>query len=451
MSTNITLIETKTVGSGGISSVVFSNIPQTYTDLKISISGRTNRNSTFDNLNIGFNSSQSNFTGKVLAGYGTSGTEGASAAQLVASINSATSTANVFSTVDIYISNYTSSNYKSFSADAVNENIDGFAVSLVGAGLWSSTSAISSIEFYPVYGTLFTELSTFSLYGISSVTSTPKATGGVIYQDSTYYYHAFPYTSTFTPTQSLTADVLVVAGGGGGGGQNPGGGGGAGGLRAITSQSLTTTAYTVTVGAGGAASAPSDGTQGGNSSFAGSGFTTFSATGGGYGKEFQNPGVSGGSGSGASGWRSSSTYSGGAGNAGSYSPVEGYAGGNFTNNGGGTNYFVSAGGGGAGGVGGSVVSNTNAAGNGGVGTDTYNSINFSSWLTATSTGVGGKLAGGGGGGIGSGTAGTGVNGGGGGGVTGAATAGTANTGGGGGGGYPGGAGGSGLVIVRYAK
>jgi hypothetical protein len=68
--------------------------------------------------------------------------------------------------------------------------------------------------------------------------------------DGTYYYHMFPFTGTFTPTQSITADVLVIAGGGGGGG-NWGGGGGAGGLLYFSSQSLTATGYTCTVGAGG--------------------------------------------------------------------------------------------------------------------------------------------------------------------------------------------------------
>ena len=62
-----------------------------------------------------------------------------------------------------------------------------------------------------------------------------KATGGNIYTDGTYWYHAFRSASgTFAPTQSLTADILVVAGGGGGGFASTqtgrGGGGGAGGL-----------------------------------------------------------------------------------------------------------------------------------------------------------------------------------------------------------------------------
>ena len=47
------LLDSYTVGSGGISSVTFSNIPQTYTDLKIVASTVTGG---FDWIYIAFNS-----------------------------------------------------------------------------------------------------------------------------------------------------------------------------------------------------------------------------------------------------------------------------------------------------------------------------------------------------------------------------------------------------------
>ena len=277
----------------------------------------------------------------------------------------------------------------------------------------------------------------------------PIVTGGTLFDDSTYFYRLFTGNGTLgVTTGNLSADVLIVAGGGGGGGQNPGGPGGAGGLRAFASQVFEPKNYTVSIGAGGTATS-TDGTQGGNTEITATGFTTLAVSGGGRGLVAFNNGVAGGSGSGGSAYYVGANGTGGAGNVGGYSPVEGYAGGTATNSGGGN--FVSAGGGGAGGVGGGAASNGNTGGAGGVGTDTYNSINFSSWLSATSTGVSGKLAGGGGGGIYTGTAGSGVNGGGNGGVNGAATAGATNSGGGGGSGFPGAAGGSGLVIIRYLK
>jgi len=60
----------------------------------------------------------------------------------------------------------------------------------------------------------------------------PKATGGTITSDATYWYHTFSANGTFTPLLSISGcEVLIVAGGGGGGyGSAASGGGGAGGL-----------------------------------------------------------------------------------------------------------------------------------------------------------------------------------------------------------------------------
>ena len=261
-------------------------------------------------------------------------------------------------------------------------------------------------------------------------------------------------TNSVTIPDLLTVDYLILAGGGGGGNGWSGGGGGAGGLRAFTSSLISKgTQFVVTVGAGGSGAAknsnPGKGSDGNNSSF-----SSTSVTAGGAGTGSNSVGNPGGSGGGGSP-DGSPNKNGGTGNAGNYSPVEGYAGGN-----GSASYpQVGPGGGGAGAVGASNASNS-VGGAGGVGVSVYNSIDFSSWLTATSTGSSGKLAGGGGGGTqtGYGNGGAGGTGGGGTGATGNtvnATNGTANTGGGGGGfGQYGvaaaGNGGSGIVILRTA-
>jgi len=322
-------------------------------------------------------------------------------------------------------------------------------------GLWRSTAAITSIKVYGLTGANFQVGSTFSLYGIQAWApeTSPKATGGYVYQDSTYWYHSFPFSGTFTPNQSITADVLVVAGGGGGGGAFLGGGGGAGGVRAFASQSLTATGYTCTVGAGGAGGA--FGAKG--SSGATTTFNTSSSSGGGGGGTYASltAGVNGGSGGGGSG---DSASSGGSGNTGSYSPVEGFAGGG--SNSAAPNYGA-GGGGGASAVGASGTGSGGGAG--GAGTDTYNSINFSTWLTATGIGSSTKVAGGGGGATAGGASTVGAGGVGGGGAggdlstNGQGVSGLVSTGAGGGGSErgggskPGGNGGSGVIIVRYAK
>ena len=458
------LISRQTVGSAGAASVTFSNIPQTFTDLKIVSSARSTATSGSSYMQVSFNSSTTSFTLKALYGSGSSASSysEANVARWVGSVNPTDYTASTFANMDLYIPNYASANYKSYSADTADENNNSSAEMLLIGGLWSNTAAITSITLSAASGS-FTQYSTFSLYGISSNTSTqntsvPSATGGdVITTDGTYWYHAFKYSGTFTPLKALTADVLMIAGGGGGGGGR-GGGGGAGGLVYYAASSLTASDYSIGIGGGGAGAASQSvrSSNGADTTFTGK---TAATGGGGAGSitgtspEFN--GRNGGSGGGAAlSVASGPPYSSGTAGTGSqgtngaaaYTGAEGYTGG------GGGGYSV------AGAVGG-----INQGGAGGNGTSAY-----SSWGSATSTGqnVSGTYyyAGGGGGGAyhaansNAGISSVGGYGGGGagGGNTNAqvGTAGTANTGGAGGGSdnnaTSGPAGGSGLVIVRYA-
>lgn len=426
-------------------SVTFSNIPQTgYTDLKLVLSSRgsTTSGAGRDVLlcSMQFNGSASTYTTKFVRSTGAASSTGGPTGGYVPA---SSFTANTFSNTEIYIPNYTSSNQKSFSVDSVSEqNVASWDTILgFGACLWNGTAAISSIAFTLDYGS-FVSGSTFSLYGLAAVGTTPaiapKASGGNITTDGTYWYHTFLASGTFTPQLSLSCDVLTIAGGGAGGR----GGGGAGGLVYASAQTVTASAQTVTVGGGGA-QRTTDGSglsnAGSNSQFA----SLTAAVGGGAAAGYSVNGGTGGSGGGA-GWGAGS-YSGGAGTSG-----QGNAGG--TNG----NGDCSGGGGGAGAAGSNGA--TGNPGQGGAGSSAY-----SSWGAATSTGQnvsGTYYYAGGGSGSGN-TSQADKAGGNGGGGTGRSSsgstpgAGTANTGGGGGGGsgstaIAGGAGGSGIVIIRYA-
>ena len=269
-------------------------------------------------------------------------------------------------------------------------------------------------------------------------------------------YISFPYSGsattkdyTFTTTEVLNVDVLVVGGGGAGG--NLGGGGGGGDVLYQTNISLPIGTYNISVGAGGAnnPSYRGRGNNGNNSSISGTGITTITAAGGGGGGGYdQAPltapliGTSSGGGGGAAtrdatvNTGASSTYSGAGGN------------GNTT--------LITPAGGGGGSVGaGGVATIKSKAGNGGIGND------------ISITGVSQQYGGGGGGTNWAGEfnytapdigGGTGVYGGGNGrytinGSLVEGTSGTPNTGGGGGGGHDttGRAGGSGIVIIRYRR
>jgi hypothetical protein len=427
--------------SSATSSITFSNIPTTFTDLFIAIN--TGTSSIGQSVGMQFNSdSGSNYSSTEMWGNGsTTSSARLTNATFIRAVGRGIGTdTTLIDTGFVNIQNY--SNTTTNKTILIRSGVSGGTIASVG--LWRNTSPITSVTFFGEGPSNIIQGSTFTLYGIKAAATPPKATGGdVVTTDGTYWYHAFKNSGVFDVKQALTADYLIVAGGGAGGGQI-GGGGGAGGLRYFANQSFTSgTTHAAVVGAGGAGinAATTEPNSGTNSSFLGNSATGGGA-GGGNGGNFaggKNGGSSGGAG------EFSASFSG---NAGGYTPVEGYSGGNAQQ----TANYGSGGGGGAGGNG--ANGTTSAGGNGGIGVNTY-----SAFATATNTGVSGYYAGGGGGSIISSTQGSGGSGGGGRGGSFEnivqPQSGTQNTGGGGGGqasnstSFLSGAGGSGIIIVRY--
>ncbi len=306
MTANYILLEKIVVGAAGASSVVFSNIPQSaYTDLVLKMSVKSNQTNVGYTA-IQFNSSTTNYQQKFLGGSGTSTLASyAGVSNLLYALSGSTSTNSQWDNTEVYIPNYTSSNFKTVSIDNVvetNSTSDGFITLM--SGQLANTAAITSITLSALdqgtsFNRVFQQYSSFSLYGVAKLGDTPTiapyATGGdIIETDGTYWYHAFLSSGTFTPAKTFSADVLVVAGGGSGG-ADVSGGGGAGGVIAFASQSLANgTAYTATIGAGGAglATKRQEGNSGSNSQFG----SLTAAVGGGRGTATLN--ADGGSGGG---------------------------------------------------------------------------------------------------------------------------------------------------------
>ena len=134
---------------------------------------------------------------------------------------------------------------------------------------------------------------------------TAEATGGTVTQSGGRTFHTFTADGTFTLNASVgTVEVMLVGGGGGGGGEN-GGGGGSGGMIIVTS-ALAVGSYTVTVGSGGAGgTAGVNGGSGTQSRFSATGIN-IRALGGGGGS---TAGVAGGANGGGGGGGSSATES----------------------------------------------------------------------------------------------------------------------------------------------
>ncbi len=159
------LISSVTVGAGGASSIDFTSIPSTYTDLEILVSGRTT--GAGNGINITFNGNTSNYTNAAMQGNGGSVSSYGTYNRNAGMFGYSGDTASSFGSTKIYILNYTSSRFKTYSADAVSENNGATAYMNIVNGLWSNTSAITSISLAPMEGTLI-QYSTAYLYGISN-------------------------------------------------------------------------------------------------------------------------------------------------------------------------------------------------------------------------------------------------------------------------------------------
>jgi hypothetical protein len=77
-------------------------------------------------------------------------------------------TSNTFGNTSVYIPNYAGSNFKSISIDGVTENNATAALQFFNAGLFKSTSAITSISLTAYNFASYVQYSTADLYGISN-------------------------------------------------------------------------------------------------------------------------------------------------------------------------------------------------------------------------------------------------------------------------------------------
>jgi hypothetical protein len=160
------LIESKTLATAA-ASIEFTSIPQTFTDLVILASGRSERTAGFEDYLITFNGSSANFSWRRLGGQGSgSPYSDSSSTNRLGQINTDFATANTFGNAAVYIPNYTSAVAKSVSSDSVSENNATQAFQGIHAGLYSGTSAITSFLLQEFGGTSFAAGTIASLYGI---------------------------------------------------------------------------------------------------------------------------------------------------------------------------------------------------------------------------------------------------------------------------------------------
>lgn len=162
----------KTVLASNTLNVLFSSIPQTYTDLIIRLSARDSTGAANYDIRCQLNGSggtaystvqmygngsgafANNYTGSSFARTGYS--------------EASDATANIFGSDEIYIPSYTTGVYKPLSSRGTAENNSASTRTIVSAmaSLWKSNSAITSVEI--TSGGTWVTGSSFYLYGIKN-------------------------------------------------------------------------------------------------------------------------------------------------------------------------------------------------------------------------------------------------------------------------------------------
>lgn len=149
-------------------SIVFSAIPQNFTDLYLVTSLRDNTGSTgWENAFVYPNGLSTNMTSRFLFGWGSgnSGTALNTPAVIYHQVARGGNSAGTFANNSIYITNYTGSAAKSISCEtSVAQNTTG-SINAITTAVWNSSAAITSLEIVGA-GASFVQFSSVTLYGV---------------------------------------------------------------------------------------------------------------------------------------------------------------------------------------------------------------------------------------------------------------------------------------------
>jgi len=178
MATSFVLLSSVTVGSGGSAFVEFTSISQSYEDLLVKASVRTEVGQAVSNFNFQISGITTGYTarnwladfdGNATASGAETSNRSDGARQYA---NGSTSLSNLFTSLDFYFPNYTSSSHKIVYIDNAQSNNTaiggGNALIAQNSVLLQNTSAITSLKFYEVSSANISQHSTFYLYGISN-------------------------------------------------------------------------------------------------------------------------------------------------------------------------------------------------------------------------------------------------------------------------------------------
>lgn len=164
-------IATTLVGSGGTNNITFNDIPQTYKHLQLRIIGRTNRSLFRDFFGFNINGDYANnYAMHYLSGNGSTASAAAVSSfgeiqfAWAGAANANNSSSFGASIIDIVDYSNTSKNKTLRCLSGFDDNGQGEIQ--LASGLWLSTDPVTAITVTPGVGTLTSQYSRFSLYGI---------------------------------------------------------------------------------------------------------------------------------------------------------------------------------------------------------------------------------------------------------------------------------------------
>lgn len=169
------LISRTTIGAGGSLSVTFSSIPSTYRHLQVRAIWRDNRSNAGAGsyADLTFNSDTgNNYAYHQL--YGTGSAAGSARNQSVAAIEvtriaDAGATSGVFGATILDILDYANTSKNTTVRALGGYDNNGAGSVYLYSGLWLNTAAVTSLRIQDAGGTLFSQYSSFALYGIKGI------------------------------------------------------------------------------------------------------------------------------------------------------------------------------------------------------------------------------------------------------------------------------------------
>lgn len=152
-------------GNGSVSSITFSSIPQTYKSLQLRVNVLNASGSSATGLQ--FNGVTTGYYVHGFYGIGTSVMPVASGATTFIPGIALTTTYPSFSIIDI-IDYASTAKYKTTKLIlGLNQNTTGNSEIDILSGLYTSTTAITSLTYYSTGSNVFSSTSSFALYGVS--------------------------------------------------------------------------------------------------------------------------------------------------------------------------------------------------------------------------------------------------------------------------------------------